>query len=178
MRIRLARTMNRNLTQVTVGPLDVWFSYETPVAYWMDGQPQVVCQNVWSSTTGRHLASLDGGPKTEDGKLRVPHDLFVESLERVLAQLNAPKMADLTTTMRASLRRNTTPDTRDRGLWSIDAVLDGFYDVDGEEPEVPAGDLLADLMHWCAVQDVPFEDVLARAERTYASDCEEWGIRA
>lgn len=87
-----------------------------------------------------------------------------------------PKMADLTVTMRASLRRNTMPDTRDRGVWSIDTVLQGFYDVEGEEPEVPAGDLLADLMHWCDVTGVPFEDVLGRAERTHQSDREEWGM--
>ena len=53
-----------NFTKINVGALTVWFSYETPIAFKVDGQPSVVLENIWSSTTGKHLNSIDGGTKT------------------------------------------------------------------------------------------------------------------
>ena len=50
-------------TKINVGALTVWFSYETPIAFKVDGQPRVVRENIWSTATGKHLNSIDGGGK-------------------------------------------------------------------------------------------------------------------
>ena len=46
-----------------MGTLDLWFSYETPIAFWNDGEERVVRKNQWGPTTGRHLNAVDGGSK-------------------------------------------------------------------------------------------------------------------
>lgn len=56
---------------VTTGPLTVWFSYRTMVAFQFDGYERVVCKNLWSRTTGKHLNWIDGG----EGE-RVDEDTF------------------------------------------------------------------------------------------------------
>jgi len=57
---------------VDVGPVRVWFSYRTPVAFQVDGHSRVVRQNDWSTTTGKHLNWIDGGDK----KSRVEGETF------------------------------------------------------------------------------------------------------
>lgn len=49
--------------RVQLGPLTVWFSYQTPVAFQLAGGPLTVCRNNWSNTTGRHIAAIDHGDK-------------------------------------------------------------------------------------------------------------------
>jgi hypothetical protein len=45
----------------SMGPeLDVYFSYQTPVAFRLHGE-LVVSTNKWSATTARHLSAIDGG---------------------------------------------------------------------------------------------------------------------
>ena len=46
--------------RVEVGPLTVWFSYKTPVAFRAPGTPMIVHQNDWGKTTGKHLKWIDG----------------------------------------------------------------------------------------------------------------------
>lgn len=46
--------------RVDVGPLTVWFSYRTPVAFRAPGVGKVVRQNEWGPTTGKHLKWIDG----------------------------------------------------------------------------------------------------------------------
>lgn len=66
--------------RVSVGGVDVWFSYSTPVAFRTNGK-QVVRQNDWGSTTGKHLNWIDGGDKAS----RVPaaefERLFTETMD-------------------------------------------------------------------------------------------------
>lgn len=51
-----------NAKMVAVGPVKYYFSYETLVAVESpDGF--FVRQNDWSTTTGRHINSIDGGSK-------------------------------------------------------------------------------------------------------------------
>lgn len=50
-----------NLTRVRVGPLTIWYSYTTPVAFTRYGDTPTVRANTFSSTTGRHLNLIDGG---------------------------------------------------------------------------------------------------------------------
>lgn len=60
---------------VTVGPVTVWYSYQTPVAFQVDGSPRVVRDNSWGPTTGKHLNWIDGGDK-EAKQARVSSDDF------------------------------------------------------------------------------------------------------
>jgi hypothetical protein len=46
-----------------VGPLTVWYSYSTMVAFRFDGHNRVVIKNYWATTTGKHLNWIDGGDK-------------------------------------------------------------------------------------------------------------------
>ena len=41
------------------------FSYRTLVAFQKEGCKQVVRQNDWGQTTGKHLNAIDHGPKSE-----------------------------------------------------------------------------------------------------------------
>ncbi len=48
---------------VNIGPLTVWFSYKTPVAFQLAGESRVVRKNNWGPTTGKHLNWIDDGDK-------------------------------------------------------------------------------------------------------------------
>jgi hypothetical protein len=48
---------------VDVGPVRVWYSYTTPVAFQVDGRARVVRENDWGPTTGKHLNWIDVGDK-------------------------------------------------------------------------------------------------------------------
>jgi len=55
--------LGANFHMVDLGKVCVWFSYETPVAFKADKFPTIVRENVWGTTTGRHLNRVDGGDK-------------------------------------------------------------------------------------------------------------------
>lgn len=61
--------------RVDLGNLSVWFSYQTPIAFQFDGQPRVVRQNDWATTTGKHLNAIDGGSR-DAKKARVTGEEF------------------------------------------------------------------------------------------------------
>ena len=75
-----------NLTYVTLGSVEIAFSYVTPVAF-RDENGWHVSQNVWSQTTGRHLNMIPGG---SDKAARIPHDEFKAQLGDFLARLAVP----------------------------------------------------------------------------------------
>jgi len=58
--VSIERTHNDNFTRVSIGELDVYYSYETPVALAYPGLGRIKSENVWTRTTGRHLASVTG----------------------------------------------------------------------------------------------------------------------
>ncbi len=60
--------------------LTVWFSYQTPVAFQVDGFARVVRRNDWGPTTGKHLNAIDGG----DHKTRVDGETF----ERLFSEIH------------------------------------------------------------------------------------------
>ena len=68
-----------NLTRVIVGDLSIWFSYETPIAF-SSPDELVVLENVWGSTTGKHLNSIDGGGEKAKAR-RVSSDEFDRALD-------------------------------------------------------------------------------------------------
>jgi len=63
--------------RVSVGPLTVWFSYRTPVAFSAPGIGRVVHKNEWGTTTGKHLKWIDG-ETSKTGKNRVDSTKFAE----------------------------------------------------------------------------------------------------
>lgn len=48
---------------VEMGKVTVWFSYQTPIAFQVDGRERVVRVNDWKTTTGKHLNAIYGGNK-------------------------------------------------------------------------------------------------------------------
>ena len=81
--MKVYRSFNNNLTKIEItNTISVWVSYETIVAFY-DGDHLVVCDNVWGTTTGKHLNSIDGGRKIN----RLPYKEFnkkLNSLEQTI----------------------------------------------------------------------------------------------
>lgn len=78
-----------NSLRLDIGPLTVWFSYKTPVAFQLDGKLRVVRRNQWGPTTGKHLNWIDGGNQKE----RVDSDEFERRFNEVLASCGLAKAA-------------------------------------------------------------------------------------
>ena len=74
--VTLKTSQKGKLSEVTIGNLTVWFSYETPIAYQSMHDPLRVCENVWSAATGKHLNAIDGGDKAS----RLPREQFLTML--------------------------------------------------------------------------------------------------
>ena len=70
--------------RVDFGPVTVWFSYATVVAFRVCGHGLVVSKNVWSTTTGKHLNQIDGGDKGG----RVDRDEFERLWREQTSNLN------------------------------------------------------------------------------------------
>jgi hypothetical protein len=70
---------NNNLVKVTVGTLELWFSYNECIAFAAPGYGLVVHENDWGVGTGRHLNAIDGGGNAP----RFPHGEFTRLLEEV-----------------------------------------------------------------------------------------------
>lgn len=62
--------------------LTLVFSYETCVAFAVAGAGWFVSENVWSPTTGKHLAQ-----ETPRGATRIPHSDFIARLDAVLSTI-------------------------------------------------------------------------------------------
>lgn len=73
----------KNFNKVGIGDLELFFSYETPVAFRTSKTGLVVSENIWGNTTGKHLNWLDGGRK----ECRVPNDEFEEQLKELLESM-------------------------------------------------------------------------------------------
>jgi hypothetical protein len=68
--------------RVDLGPITVWYSYSTPVAFHVNGHSRVVIKNYWAATTGKHLNWID----RKDHKRRVDQETF----DRLWAEQVAP----------------------------------------------------------------------------------------
>ena len=73
-------TTKGNALVFTVGALDVYYSYKTPVAFRVGGV-LIVRENTWGPTTGKHLNAIDGGDK-DAKKRRLGSDAFELALTR------------------------------------------------------------------------------------------------
>lgn len=66
-----------NLHRINVNNKSFWLSYETIVAFYADDK--LVCsENVWSTTTGKHLNEIE-----PDKKKRIKHSEFEERLKNL-----------------------------------------------------------------------------------------------
>ena len=74
--------------RVDVGPLTIWFSYKTPVAFRARGGilDRVIRQNEWKTTTGKNLNWIDGGTKEAKAK-RVDSATFQRLWDEQVAPL-------------------------------------------------------------------------------------------
>lgn len=70
-----------NFTKINVGTVTVWFSYDIPIAFRASGE-RVVRENIWSTTTGKHLNAIDGGTKEAKAR-RVSSDEFDRALDEL-----------------------------------------------------------------------------------------------
>jgi hypothetical protein len=76
-----------NAKRIDLGPIAIWFSYTTPIAFRVEGEDRVVRQNDWSNTTGRHLNEIDGGDK----KSRVSGEEFMRRLQDRVGRFFFPR---------------------------------------------------------------------------------------
>lgn len=81
------RNMNqnssKNFNMVSVGNVDLYFSYETVVAFRAPKYNLVVVENSWGPTTGKHLNWIDGGT---DKDKRLPYGVFDMKLRDMLKE--------------------------------------------------------------------------------------------
>ena len=68
---------------VTAAGIDYYFSYATCVAFRAPGFGLVVRENVWGTTTGRHLNEIDGGGAAQKNRVNG------QEFEKLLAQAQA-----------------------------------------------------------------------------------------
>ena len=68
---------------VESGPLTIWFSYRTPIAFQVGGEPRVISQNYWANGTAAHLNLID-----RDKSKRVSGDEFQTRLAEVLEKID------------------------------------------------------------------------------------------
>lgn len=81
MNVTLKSTQSPTSTIVSLGGLDVLFSYQTAVAY-RDGGAWTVSENIWSNTTGKHITQETGVPREH----RIPNSEFVQRLQSALGR--------------------------------------------------------------------------------------------
>lgn len=67
---------------VTIGNLTIHFSYQTVIAFSHPSTGFVISENVWSTTTGRHLNDID-----PDKSKRIPYGDFADILEDLMKSL-------------------------------------------------------------------------------------------
>lgn len=72
-------TVSTNLTKFSLGNLDIYFSYNTAVAFEDSQANLVISQNKWSTTTGKHLSTI-----SKDVSDRIPYDQFKKALKRAI----------------------------------------------------------------------------------------------
>lgn len=70
---------------VRLAGLTLWYSYDTIVAFDSCKHGFVISQNVWSTTTGKHLNWID-----PDKKARVPHNQFEDLLADAMRDYEYP----------------------------------------------------------------------------------------
>ena len=73
------RGTNANLVQI--GPLTLYFSYRTVVAFRYNGKLRI-SNNEWGTTTGRHLNTI-----CSDKAIREPHNVVEDALSAIMESI-------------------------------------------------------------------------------------------
>jgi hypothetical protein len=73
-----------NFNSVVIGSLKLYFSYKTIIGFTDHGNI-IVCENIWSKTTGKHLNQIDPSHSN-----RLDYQLFQSKLNEVLSHYNFP----------------------------------------------------------------------------------------
>jgi hypothetical protein len=76
----VGKSARPNFTEVRIGRVRLWFSYETPIALYTPDLGTVVRENEWGPTTGKHLNHIDGHSEG-----RVSGEEFQRKLDMVLS---------------------------------------------------------------------------------------------
>jgi hypothetical protein len=72
------KQLKSNFTMVQVNHVQLFFSYETVIGFYTDKEGYVVSENLWGTTTGKHLNQV------ADKKYRIPRKDFMSKLSEVL----------------------------------------------------------------------------------------------
>lgn len=72
-----------NYARVDVGPITLWYSYRTVIAFHVSGGNTTVRENDWGPTTGKHLNMIDG----DDKKSRINGQEFEARLAAIVDQI-------------------------------------------------------------------------------------------
>ena len=83
-------TGKANTTKVTIGHLEIWFSYETPVAYQYGMDELDIRENDWKQTTGKHLNAID-----RDKTKRISGEMFERMLGSIVEACTQPITTEL-----------------------------------------------------------------------------------
>lgn len=69
---------------MTIGQLELYFSYKTIIAFFTPKTGTIVSENLWGKTTGKHLNWIDGGNKER----RMNREEFEKKLEEMISHGN------------------------------------------------------------------------------------------
>lgn len=75
-----------NFCEVELGEISIYFSYQTPIAFWSRQTGRVVRENRWGPTTGKHINYVDNGRQGE----RVDSETFERQLAMVMDSQSNP----------------------------------------------------------------------------------------
>lgn len=78
MSVPSIRILRPNLTRVETNGVQVFYSYETPIAFDSPDHGVVLSENLWSTTTGKHLNYVSRTAQ------RIPREEFVTKLNEAL----------------------------------------------------------------------------------------------
>lgn len=73
---------------VQIGDIELYFSYQTVIAFRAPQFGLVIRKNVWSTSTGKHLNAIN-----DDKKIRINGDEFEQKLAEMLKGYNFVKVA-------------------------------------------------------------------------------------
>lgn len=85
------RIHGANQTEVNIGDITLYFSYETCVAFHLAGAGYFVSENVWSRTTAKHISQMTGVSKDR----RISKAEFTAKLDYILTAIEIHALADI-----------------------------------------------------------------------------------
>lgn len=72
----------RNFKAVKIGGITLYYSYDTIIGFSTPNTDLCVTENIWGTTTGRHLNMIS------DKKGRIPRKEFLEKLDNIILDVN------------------------------------------------------------------------------------------